>query len=258
MSALEMMLRRLSVLLLLSAPTGAVMAAPKKACRTSLSQCPLRGCAKPGTPDALTNVVKHREPQGEARALGFQDFRSLQAAVEQLFQGHYHTLTKPDRARLRKLQIGGGSVGEGDLVELVGFIPIKPDKTKPHANASGESVNCRLTKEENNDIHISLVPKADSSEFEGVVIEMVPQQRDAGWSATQLKKVQQGRHQVRARGQLFFDNHHFVNDDPNNNISNQPKRIALWEIHPVTSLDVCTLAKCEPQGTGWKPLAEWQ
>ena len=63
---------------------------------------------------------------------------------------------------------------------------------------------------------------------------------------------------VRVRGQLFFDNHHKVNSDPNHNIANQPKRMSLWEVHPITAFDVCTKTTCAIDSDGWQPLAEWK
>jgi hypothetical protein len=233
-------------------------AAAKKPCQPTLSQCPQCGCAKENTPDALSNILKHNlAPVGEAKQLSFKDFRALQDQAEKKFDGKYSTLTKPDRARLRKLKAGEETVGEGDLVELVGYIAVKPEKSKPHANTSGESVNCRLPKSENNDFHISMAPGPDGSEFEGIVVEMIPQQRDDKWTEDRLKQVQQAHRVVRVRGQLFFDNHHVVNANPQHSLSNQPKRMSLWEIHPVTEFDVCTKDKCEADGNGWKPLAEW-
>ena len=157
--------RGLFLLLLLVVSTGIAAAAGKKgSCQPRLSACPQRGCEKEDTPSALSNILKHNlQPQGGLKTLTFTDFQSLQAQVEKLFDNKYSTLTKPDRARLRHLKAGGETVGEGDLVEIVGYIAVKPEKSKPHANDSGESVNCRLTGSENNDFHISVTPAPDGS-----------------------------------------------------------------------------------------------
>lgn len=246
-------------LLLLAALSVTARGATKEPCFEPLSSCPARGCAKRGSPSALTNTLKRNlNPRGELRTLSFEDFGRLQAQVEQLFDGDYSTLTKPDRARLRRLRAGEETVGEGDLVDISGFIAVEPQNSRPRANTSGESVNCRLPGTENNDFHISLTPRPDGSEFEGIVVEMVPQERHENWTLSRLRRVQQARRMVRVRGQLFFDNHHKVNDDPQNNIRNQPKRISLWEIHPVTAFVVCTLPACAAEGTGWQALEEWQ
>lgn len=197
---------------------------------------------------------RRRTASGPLIRLAFADFRSLQDQAEQLFPGGHHNLSKPQRVRLHSLQIGGQPVGEGSLVEITGFLAMRPGE--PHANRSGETVNCRLTGTGNNDIHITVTPAQDQSEWQGVVVEMVPQQRPVEWSEPRLRNVQQNRRMVRVRGILFFDNHHTVNDDEAHNISNQPKRFSLWEIHPVTKFDVCTLSSCQPDGPGWKPLED--
>ncbi len=236
----------------------AVAAEKKPPCFTPLSSCPLRGCGKEDSPDALSNTLKHRRPpQGEATTLTFDDFASLQSQAAERFDNHYSTLTKPDHARLRKLKAGSRTVGEGDLVEIVGYIAVLPEKSKPHANNSGESVNCRLSGKDNNDFHISLTQRPNGSEFDGIVVEMIPQHRPEEWTEEQLKKVQTAHKQVRVRGQLFFDNHHTVNSDPDHVLSNQPKRMSLWEVHPVTSFDVCTKQKCGEGDSGWQALEDF-
>jgi hypothetical protein len=234
-------------------------AASSPPCRQTLSDCPLRGCAKANTPDALSNRLKHnREPDGDLIMLDFSDFAALQNQVETLFSGHYATLTKPDRARLQNLQTSHGTVSEGDLVGVTGFVAVKPGDSKPHANASGESVNCRLKGTDNNDFHISITPNSGESEFEGIVVEMVPQARNPDWTTAQLRKAQTEKRRVRVKGQLFFDNHHRVNDDPQHPAGNQPKRFSLWEIHPITAFEVCTQSQCSEGSPAWKPLDQWQ
>lgn len=243
------------------APWSATLsfAASSPPCRQSLSDCPLRGCAKANTPDALSNRLKHnREPQGELTTLDFNDFAALQNQVETLFSGHYAALTKPDRARLRNLQTPHGTVNEGDLVSITGFIALKPASSKPHANTSGESVNCRITGTGNNDFHISITPTAGESEFEGIVVEMIPQARSAEWTTARLRKAQTEKRQVRVRGQLFFDNHHRVNDDPQHPAGTQPKRFSLWEVHPITEFEVCTQSQCSEDSPAWRPLEQFQ
>ena len=252
-----MSIRGLGLLLLVVVGIAMPAAAAKKPCSKPLSHCPLRGCAKENSPNAFANIAKRNlKPSGDITRLSFDDFKDLQAAVEKRFDGQYSTLTKPDRARLRKFKLDGKTVGEGRLVEVVGFIADGPGK--PHANSSGESVNCRISGAANNDFHISVTPRSDGTEFKGIVVEMVPQSRDENWTEGRLKKLQAAKLQVRVRGQLFLDNHHKVNDDPSANLTNQPKRMSLWEIHPVTEFDVCTKATCTEDGPGWKPFEKWQ
>lgn len=250
-------LRAGALLFLMVASGVGTLVGKSKPCHPTLATCPVRGCAKEDTPSALTNILKHNlNPVGEMRTLTFEDFAKLQDQVEKQFDGKFSTLTTPDRERLRNLKLRGAKVGEGQLVEIIGYIAAGPGD--PHANNSGESVNCRLPRTANNDFHISLAPSADGTEYEGIVVEMIPQHRNKNWTVPRLRKVQRAHQMVRVRGQLFFDNHHVVNDDPDNVIKNQPKRMSLWEVHPVTEFDVCTLAKCEADSNGWKPLEDWK
>jgi len=231
----------------------------KEPCKPSLDACPKRGCAEPYTPAAYLNIQKRRlSPLNTSIVrLTFDDFRELQARAEVLFEGKHHELSKPQRVRLRNLVIGGKPVGEGWLIELTGFITVLPAHSEPHPNSSGESVNCRLKSSDNNDFHISISPDPAVKEWQGIVVEMVPQKRSEGWTITQLKKAQKERRMLRVRGLLFFDNHHTVNADELKNIKNQPKRMSLWEIHPVKEFHVCAQNTCQPDGSGWKRLEEW-
>jgi hypothetical protein len=252
---------RLGLVLLLAfgAIPNAFAAGKKPPCYSTLAACPDRGCAKEDSASALSNIRKHNlEPTGEAIPLDFADFAKLQDKVESQFQGHYSTLVKPDRVWLSHMTLNGKPIGEGDLVEIVGYIAKLPPKSKPHANSSGESVNCRLHGSANNDFHINITRNPGGTEFHGVVVEMIPQQRNDNWTTARLRAAQKANRMVRVRGQLFFDNHHKVNGDPDHNLGNQPKRMSLWEVHPVTAFDVCTKPQCTIDGDGWKPLAEWQ
>lgn len=248
-------MKLLAVVWVLALAHGA-QARKNQPCATSLAKCLPRGCAKPGTPDAVANVMKRRLASGSSPTkITFKVLSALQAELEKRFDGEYATLTRPDRARLRKFVAAGVPVGEGALVELEGFVASVPKgATRPHANTE-ESVNCRLTGAANNDFHISLTPEPNSTEFVGAVVEMIPQDRDESWVEKRLKLVQQAGLRVRVRGQLLLDNHHRVNDDPKNVLPGQPKRMSLWEVHPVQEFAVCAKGSCGEGG--WVELAAW-
>jgi len=74
----------------------------------------------------------------------------------------------------------GAAVSEGSFVEVQAFIVGLPNR--PSANTSGESVNCRLPRKENNDFHIPIARRWTHSEFQAVIVEMIPQHRPDGWS----------------------------------------------------------------------------
>jgi hypothetical protein len=59
-------------------------------------------------------------------------------------------------------------------------------------------------------------------------------------------------------GGLTYDNEHLVNGDAQHPKSGQPKRISLWEIHPITAFYVCGTGTCDPARTEqWVPLTDW-
>ena len=231
-------------------PKFALKASTAKACPTTLAKCPLNGCAAPDSDHAIFNIAKHGPPTGTLDQLTLKTFASLQKAADKVV-GQGADLDKEDRETIRHLSVDGATLGEGALVEVSGFIV-----GKPHAN-SGESVNCGLKTEANNDIHISIAPTAASTEFAGIVVEMIPQDRNSNWTAAALQKVAKSKKRVRVVGQLFYDNLHRVNGNASSPMNGQPKRFALWEVHPITEFLVCTQTPCDvTKSAQWTKLED--
>ena len=209
------------------------------------------GCSASDSPHGLVNQLKRRVPEpGAPITVTFDTFSQLQtAAVELVDQGVEIEPTDRELIKSGSLETTEGKLGEGDRVRLVAFL----SEGTPHAN-TGESVNCNLKTEENNDIHISVTERKDGSEFEGIVVEMIPQNRPANWTSDNLDDLH-GK-VLLIEGALFYDNLHFVNDNAKHPLKGQPKRFSLWEIHPVTSMKVCkkgTANQCDPdRATDWK------
>jgi hypothetical protein len=232
-------------------PLPVVSPEPAVVCASSLAQCPTLGCATAGSTHALLNRQKRRAAlAGATRVLSFADFKGLQQQAENLV-GQAQQLDAQERGQLQDLHTSAGLVAEGRRVRLAGFIAAGPGA--PRANSGGESVNCQLSGANNNDFHISIVPRVGDTEWQGIVVEMVPQGRAASWTLANLRKARTQKRRVLVTGPLFYDNAHTVNDDPQSS-SNQPKRFSLWEIHRVTSFKVCLRANndCDPE----RP-AEW-
>jgi len=146
------------------------------------------------------------------------------------------TVLPTDRSVLHNLRktSDGNTVGEGSLVQFVGFI------LKTRAGGS-ESVNCGLTGIDNNDIHIVLVEQKTTPECGSITAEMIPHARPTAWNRTNLNQI---TNPVRIKGQLFFDASHKPCGLPG---GGSPARVSDWEIHPVYAIDVCsntTLAQC--------------
>ena len=211
-------------------------------CQPDLASCPPAGCAAPDSPHGLANRLKRTVPTGATTImLTFDDFASLQQQADNLV-GEDEELTAEQRARLESLTVSHGNVAEGDVVSLVGYLV-----GTPHPNTL-ESVNCNLKQEQNNDFHIPISNAPNNSDFDGIVIEMIPQNRPNTWNLANLTQVENNQQLVMVSGGLFYDNFHRVNGDPNNPQSGQPHRFALWEVHPVTHFVVCRKMdnSCDP------------
>ena len=124
----------------------------------------------------------------------------------------------------------------------------------------GENVNCKLTTADENDIHIELTmdPVNETDPCDGVTAEMSPHFRPDEWSKlTELDKFDRP---VRVTGPLFFDDSHSPCHD---NVRPNPKRISVWEIHPVYQFEVCKaktkdLKSCDVKDNSvWIPLDQW-
>lgn len=243
LARLELML---AFLLVIGLATATHSQDSKKPCAKSLAECPVHGCDDADSSGGLLSTVKKRKPtKKDAVVLTFEDLAKLQDQASELV-GQRVELDKEQRATLRNLDVAAGTVSEGDLVEIAGFLTGLPRRPGP---SGAEKVNCRLTGVANNDFHIPLVRNPKDSEFEGIVVEMIPQNRPEGWTSTKLKKIAKDERLVVVRGQLFYDNPHVVNDDPDEDKHGQPKRMSLWEVHPVTELFVCMTANkhCNPK-----------
>lgn len=214
-------------------------------CAASLEECPARGCAAAGSPEARDDEMKRTWPAASgAVTLTFADMTALQRLADERVGEGPNDLTPEQRAKLQRLPYAGGTISEGDRVRAIGYIS-KSNKGL-HVNKSGEPVNCNLKATRDNDFHIPLVEHPGDSEFQGIVGEMIPQRRPANWTIDALKEVQRKGLQVWVEGGLSYDKVHYVNADPANPFKDEPERMSLWEIHPITTFLVCRRAHCDP------------
>jgi len=216
-----------------------------------LASCPTNGCAAADSSHGLMNQLKQTVPAGTTPLmLTFDDFASLQQQAAGLV-GENRDLAASDRAKLRGMTVSGSSASEGDLVSIVGYLV-----GTPHPNTS-ESVNCGLRGESNNDYHIPISNDPANTDFQGVVVEMIPQSRPPNFSLANLTMVENAGQLVMVSGALFYDNLHFVNDQPDAPKGGQPHRFSLFEVHPITQFVVCTKSdnSCEAaKADDWTPL----
>jgi hypothetical protein len=223
----------------------------------NLAACPAWGSETQGSARAALNEVKKRvPPAGTPTMLVFPDFNVLQQQGDKLVtSGKDSKVSAKGRAKLHALEIPGGThVGEGDLVSMVGYMTGKPSVNP------GESANCYLAGVNNNDFEFSIAPSADGTPYQGVVAEMIPQDRPKAWTLSRLRKLANEHRQVLIVGQLMFDTRHVPNPKPGTN--HESPRFSTWEIHPVTKMLVCAQptggcdAKQEGQWTLFENAAE--
>lgn len=206
----------------------------------------------------------------------FFTFKQLQiAAIAAVGSG-----MPSDRTLLTDLHTttDGDSVGEGTVVELIGFVI----KGKFSNVGSGESVNCGLGDRKENDIHLSVVqskPRANPTDSQlrdlecaSAVVEISLHFRPESWeqlgtlqktsaNATAAKKIEalDLRRPIRFTGQALYDANHKPCTDTTPHGSS--RRISAWEIHPVYAIDVCvntSLSACpKNQANRWIPLDKW-
>jgi len=235
----------------------------------TLAACPKIGCSKPGSPLSVTNSLKRTTAiNGSPTKVTFEDLKALQDDVDEKFAnrpipvaGQMVTSPRNMKAAPRKIILSGlkaktDKFTEGNFVELTGFIA--STKKAPHPN-TGESVNCKLKDEPSNDYHINITPQKNEDETEGVVVEMIPQnsnRKNHDWNLDKLKKIQVQQMPVRIRGRLFYDDEHVPNTKKTGKSGGQPKRFSVWEIHPLSSFEVCLASTCSDT-SGWKPLEDW-
>lgn len=146
----------------------------------------------------------------------------------------------------------GASIGEGTVVRFAAYV-----LDAHYSNVGkGESVNCKERGEENNDVHIALARSPDEEDLcQSVTAEISPHYRPLSWDPVNLSQLE--HHPVRVTGQLFFDGSH----KPCVNGRGSPRRVSVWEIHPIYAIDVCrnrSLESCNANDDSkWVPLEQW-
>lgn len=226
---------------------------------TEFETCPPRGCYAPNTPGALFNEAKRRLPIGTNPViLSFADLEQMQTQVGNRLglRSQNKALSAAERAQLQNITVTNGIVGESTLVKIIGYIPAG----KGLKEGSVETVNCKFKDVSQKDIHIPLAPRLTSTEYQGIVIEMIPQNRSPQWNLAKLKRVRAANRKVMVIGGLFYDNEHLVNPNPARPLNGHSKRFSIWEIHPVTQFFVCSRPNNSCTNTnmnGWIPLESY-
>lgn len=91
-----------------------------------------------------------------------------------------------------------------------------------------ESTNCHDAAAR--DIHMWLADAPDADKAHAMVIEVTPRQHPAAWTLAALEAIAKTRRHVRITGWLLYDQEH-----PS---EVRKSRATVWEIHPITNLEV--------------------
>jgi hypothetical protein len=229
-----------------------------------------------GQPHILQNLAKNNFcVDGDATTISYKAFVALQTAVNKMKNLSWGSGEKmpADRSPLQNLSIKDGTnsltIGEGSKVSFAGFVMAYEfaDKDK------GEDVNCDLSGDDNNDIHLTMrttsglilkkPAKLPDPRCNSVSAEISPHFRPDAWDklAAASSNSTFTKYPLRITGVLTFDAEHMpcVAGKPH---SGSPVRISVWEIHPVYAVDVCkftTLARCDASDdSAWTPFDKFK
>jgi len=132
------------------------------------------------------------------------------------------------RAKWTAAQLAQIAPYEGVALRVEGYIVA----FKPQTTGKGESTNCHFTLADEVDWHIALVAKAGDGENTALVVETTPRVRQLHpkWTPDALRPWVDADAPVRIAGWLMFD------PDHPNHLGKY--RSTLWQIHPITRIEV--------------------
>ncbi len=189
-------------------------------------------CGPDGVGDTETNHLKNRVDEPTAyHEVAFE-------AIANLPKPHVKTKRSEWKQPDRMTAATDITPFEGVALSVVGFIV---NRVKVQTGGTGEGTNCNFTQTEEVDWHIPLVAQAHDPEKLSIVVETTPRVRlnHPKWTVDALKDWVNGDAPVRISGWLMFDpDHPPMMFDPSH--PNLPKkyRQTLWEIHPITKIEV--------------------
>lgn len=220
--------------------------------------CSIRGFSQVAEKVAESRAKNNFCASGPPVDISYDVFKELQQGVD---DAHVPLDNRKHPARPSgTFATSAGTLGEGNQVRFVAFVlKAKYSNTKKQKDGHvGENVNCNKPTGANNDVHIVLLHSQDDDEEESVTAEAIPHERPSDWTPGNLNQFRD--HLFRFTGQLFLDTSHKI-CTPADGKTCGPKRVSLWEIHPVYAIEICTskkASKCKPdQDAGWEALDQF-
>jgi hypothetical protein len=180
--------------------------------------CPWNG----DNSDPDTFVRKNRSDTAEADGVNYHDVKWT--AIAQL----KYPVAKPLRKNWTTGQIVEIEPFEGIPVRTIGYLVA----FKPQSGGSGEGTNCHFNASSDTDTHMALVDGVGGAEKTSVVVEFTPRFLKAhpNWKKSALSPWLNSDNPVRISGWLMLD------PDHRNHLNRF--RSTLWEIHPITRIEV--------------------
>jgi len=180
--------------------------------------CPWNG----DNSDSGTFVNKNRADTAENDGVQYHDV--TWAAIAKL----NYPVAKPLRKNWTPDQIAEITPFEGEAIRTIGYIVA----FKPQSGGSGEGTNCHFNAPADTDTHMALVEGVGEAEKTSVVVEFTPRFLKAhpNWKKSKLSAWINSDSPVRISGWLMLD------PDHRNHLNRF--RSTLWEIHPITKIEV--------------------
>ena len=237
------------------------------------------GCSKSENPnyDAYLNYLKNGLPDPASTAsatvnggnpLDANFFASLESGIPDTLTTRNHAQHATELAQQ----------GEGQIVTVIGTVFYS-------LHGGSETCNCQLSGAEavvdfhigvgfgafplgdtvlsklrSGSVYSNILSPPDQHVLDqvSVIVEMTPYYREQFHPAWTLAKVQgiTGK-QIKVTGQLMIDNdHHKPADDCGLGDADTSKcwRASVWEVHPVTSFQVCSADSCTANSANWVNL----
>ena len=144
---------------------------------------------------------------------------------------------------------------EGVALSVTGFVAAQNGIIVEDAahSSGGESTNCHASDDPGVDWHVTLVHQPNDPKSAGIVVETTPRVRAKHpWTPAMLSAAVANRDSVRISGWLMYDPEHFAqttNYDAAKPSTAATYRATLWEIHPITKIEVF-----DAQSRSWKTV----
>ena len=180
--------------------------------------CPWNG----DNSDPDTFIRKNRSDTADGDGIEYHDVKW--EAIATLA----YPVAKPLRKNWTAKQLEQIRPFEGVAVRTVGYIVAY----KPQNRGSGEGTNCHFTAASETDTHMALVQDEGDAEKTSVVIEFTPRflKGHPNWNKGKLSDWINSDKPVRISGWFMLD------PDHRNHLNRF--RSTLWEIHPITKIEV--------------------